>query len=439
MELNSGSSTGVMLCTTSESLATALTEFLEGPAAQQTLGGTVSAYPLQVLAPDELASTPCDIENTVIVIAKDSDEENLRYLDLVIQRLPGAYVIVAMREFNPKVESLCMNHGAFDVTLLPGNSRADAQALFTRIQRVERIMLQLAQAKVAEHQEKVNAAVLDQALSLVPQAVVVLDSQGHVEYANRAMGRLTRTTSHSMLGAKIGSWISPTGCHGNPEATILLQAREQGDSSQISVTLTRTGGEVVEATISATQFTLDGQRKAVLVVTDATERPLDPVDLSSNIYNLHSFARNSRSDFIQWLDDVSEQVRDSDTKSLGVLTVRLCSNADLASNETHAFIEDLSDEAARVLSVMASDYGFGVWDEGHLAIGIVMEAPRGFNAILSRLEMILEEHPLAEETAICLEGEVGIQSPEGAAVMARIMASSSPEDDLTAGVHTNIR
>lgn len=438
VNLDTEVSMGVMLCADSKPLARALATHFETEAARQTSSGPIPAYPLQVVTPNELVTAPSDLSNTVVVIVTKSDEENLRLLDLVVERLPGVATIIGMIDFDPKAESLYMNHGAFDVTLLPGTPKTAAQALHNRIQRVERIMLELSQARAAEQQQRLNNSVLDRALSKIPQAIAVLDPRGRIEYVNRAMSRLTHSPKHAMEGAKIGSWLTPVGGAENPEATLMMRVRYDDSDSEFTGTIKRSDGVKVDTKITATPFNMDGQQKCILVVQGGKEHGSPNWDAADNIYNIYSYTRSNRSDFIQWLDDVSGQVRDADSKQLGVLTVRLHGLDDLQDDEIHSFTDDVADDAAKILSLMASDYSFGIWDHGVLAIGIMCELPRGFNALLSRLELLLEGHPLAEHGVICLEGIVGIAEPAGASIMATLIERQTQDPGIEDGVYVGI-
>jgi PAS domain-containing protein len=429
---------GVMLCTESACLAAAVKSYFEGAAGKQTDSGTIAAYPLQMVTPEELASTPGDLSNTVVVVAGESDEANLRTLDIATERLPGVSTIIAMSDFDPMAESLYMNHGAFDVAVLPASPDRAAQAIYNRVQRIERIMLQLSQAQAAEQQQRLTNSVLDRALSRIPQSIAVLDRRGQIEYVNRSMARLAKVAKHSLEGTKIGSWLTPSEGTESPEATLMMWMKDEESDSKFRGTLKRADSVEIGTSITATPFSLNGQQKCILMIEGENEAKTSSWDASDNIYNIHSYSQNNRSDFIQWIEDVSAQARSNPSMQMGVLTVRLHGLDDLQPDDIHSFTDDVSEDAARILSLMASDYCFGIWDDGVLAIGMMCELPRGFNAIMSKIELLLDQHPLSEHGVICLEGVVGISDPQGASIMASIANAHRVTPSISDGVFVSI-
>jgi PAS domain-containing protein len=424
---------GVILCTQSKSLAAALTRYLESTAAQQTDNGLVPAYPLQVISPGDLPGVPDDLSHAVILISVDDQDQALHLLEIAMERVPGAAVIIVMSEFDTNAESRYLRYGAFDVIFIPEKPSMAAQAIFTRLQRAESLTLQLAKNFASEQQSRMTISVLDRALSMLPQAVTVVDGRGYIEYVNKAMVKLTQATHKTMVGARFSNWIQPDEAEEGSETKYLIETTSP-KATTLPVTLKKTAAGKISSEMSAVTVTLEGHKKYILIINNAKADPHSEDDLLGQIYNLHSFSRNNRSRFIQWVDDVANQVCLNDEQSLTVITVRLCHASDINPEDAERFVDSIADEAASFLSILAVDYGFGIWDHGVLAIGVVANGTQAHRSIISRLEMVVESHQYTASTLVRLEGVQDIDNPSCSQVLESIQRCHQAEPSKEIGM-----
>lgn len=134
-------------------------------------------------------------------------------------------------------------------------------------------MLQLGQAGVpplAAAPSRGNAIPLGELLDRLPDAFLVVDSQGEIQQANKAFLDLAQApTEGSVLGERIGRWLSQPGA---TAAVLLAQVRQHGSVRTFATRLTGDLGTEAEVEISASPIA-DGHGALIaMVVRDISRR-----------------------------------------------------------------------------------------------------------------------------------------------------------------------